>query len=144
MFLCIYKPPQGNVDNFLNALNEILTVTKDKNYNEIFIFGDLNLNLLLQNNANIKDLNNLMYSYPLFPLTTLPTRVTATSATIIDQIWSTYIEHNVGNYIIKTDITDHFPVVSLFKCNNLQFPPVYKTIRTFTQEALDGFSISFS
>lgn len=139
LFLCIYRPPQGNVDAFLNTLNEILVIAKDKNYNELFIFGDLNLNLLLQNNANIKDLNNLMYSYSLFPLTTLPTRVTDTSATIIDQIWSTYLEHNTGNYIVKTDITDHFPVISLFKCNNFQSSPVLKTIRSFTQEALDAF-----
>ena len=46
LFICVYRPPQGDVNSFINALTEILTLTKDKNYNEIFIFGDFNLNLL--------------------------------------------------------------------------------------------------
>ena len=132
IFICIYRPPQGNVNDFLNTLNEILTNAKDKNYNEIFIFGDINLNLLQHNDNTIQDLINLMYSYSLFPLTTLPTRITDTSATIIDHIWSTYVENNVGNYVIKTDITDHFPVVSLFKCSSTQVSPTFITKRTFT------------
>lgn len=144
LFICIYRPPQGDFNSFINALNEILTITKNTNYNEIFIFGDFNLNLLLHNDNKIQEFSNLMYSYSLTPLTTLPTRVTATSATIIDHIWSTFIENNVGNFVIKTDITDHFPVVSLFKCNNIPSPPVYITKRTFTEEALDKFSTTLS
>ena len=144
IFICIYRPPQGNVNDFINALNDILTIAKDKNYNEIFILGDINLNLLQHNNDIIQDLVNLMSSYSLFPLTTLPTRVTDTSATLIDHIWSTFVENNVGNYVIKTDITDHFPVVSLFECSNTPSPPTFITKRTFTQEALHTFSSALS
>ena len=47
-------------------LNEILTIAKDRNYNDIFILGDINLNLLQHNDDIIQDLINLMYSYSLF------------------------------------------------------------------------------
>lgn len=143
-FICIYRPPQGNVNYFINVLNENLTIAKDRNYNEIFILGDINLNLLQHNDNEIKDLINLMQSYSLFPLTTLPTRVTATSATLIDHIWSTFVENNIGNFVIKTDITDHFPVVSSFNCSSTPSPPTFITKRTFTQEALHTFSYTLS
>lgn len=144
--ICIYRPPQGNVNNFLHAFYEILSVTKEKAHHEIFILGDLNLNLLQHEDDNIQDLNNLMYSYSLFPLTTLPTRVTATSATLIDHIWSKFVENNVGNNVIKTDITDHFPVVSLFtrKCSISPFPPKFLKKRSITQDALEEFSSALS
>lgn len=142
--ICIYRPPQGNLNDFLHALTEILTIIKSTTHNEIFIFGDLNLNLLQHEDENIQDLINLMYSYSLVPFTTLPTRVTATSATLIDHIWSTYVENNVGNYIIKTDITDHFPVASLFRCDVAPSPPTFIRKRTITPEALDIFSTALS
>ena len=40
IFICIYRPLQSNVNYFFNALNEILTISKDEIYNEIFIIGD--------------------------------------------------------------------------------------------------------
>ena len=145
ILICIYRPPQGNsINNFLTALNEILTNIKDKNYNEIFIFGDFNMNLLQNNDHNIQDLINLMYSYSLFPLITLATRVTATSATLIDHIWSTNVENIVSNYVIKTDISDHFPIVSLFNCNAISSHPTYIKKRSFTQNALEEFSTCLS
>ena len=49
IFICIYRAALGNINNFLSALTHILTLAKDINYNEIFILGDINLNLL-QNN----------------------------------------------------------------------------------------------
>ena len=39
IFICIYRLPQDNVNYFFNALNEILTIANDRNYNEIFILG---------------------------------------------------------------------------------------------------------
>ena len=109
-----------------------------------YLLLETNFNLLQHNDDIIQDLINLMYSYSLFTLTTLPTRVTATSAILIDHIWSTYVENNVGNYVIKTDITDNFPVVSLFKCSSTPSSPTFITKRTFTQESLHTFSSALS
>ena len=43
-----------------------------------------------------------------FPLITLPTRVTAVSGTIIDNL-ITNDHKNIISGIIKTDLTDHYP-----------------------------------
>ena len=81
-----------------------------------------------------------MYSYSLLPITTLPTRVTDTSSTLIDQIWTSQIENNVSNYVLKTDITDHYPVISVFKCDKyLANNPTYITKRILNQDSIDKF-----
>ena len=140
LFICIYRPPQSSINNFCNILHEILHRSTGKNYCGVFIFGDFNLNLLQYNSDTVQDFINLMYSFSLYPLTTLPTRVTTTSSTLIDHIWSTQIETNIANYVIKTDITDHFPVMSVFKCDKQSlFHPTYTKKRFFYQESITKF-----
>ena len=58
-----------------------------------------------------------MYSFSYTPLITKPTRVNDNCASLIDNIWSTEVEHNVRNCILYTDISDHFPIMSYFSCN---------------------------
>lgn len=82
-----------------------------------------------------------MYLYSFPPLITKATRVTNTSATLIDHIWVTKTENNINNCTLQLDITDHFPVVSQFS-NHSSFNPetVYITKRTISQAALENFS----
>ena len=42
------------------------------------------------------------------------TRVTYNTASLIDHIWATDTEENYRNYIIKSDISDQFPVITQF------------------------------
>lgn len=95
-------------------MSDILSYVNDQNYFGVFIFGDFNLDLL-KCNENVSDFINLMHSFSLFPSITKPTRVTNNTATLIDHIWSTQIEYNINNYVIQTDISDHFPTFSQFK-----------------------------
>ena len=53
---------------------------------------------------------DLIYSYYLVPVILKPTRITETSATIIDSIMTNSNE-KIKTGIIVTDITDHFPNV---------------------------------
>ena len=140
LYICIYRPPQSNIKDFYESLTEILTFINDKSYHAIFLFGDFNLDLLQQND-NIQEFINLMYNYSLFPLTTLPIRIIPTSATLIDHIWSSLVEHNLANYIFKTYVTDHYPVLSIFKCDkSAQSEPTYTSKRIFSQANLHKFN----
>ena len=116
LIICIYRPPSGNVNDFLEYLTETLSTAGHKKYRGVYILGDFNLDLLKHNDNNyIGDFINLMFSFSLFPFTTKPTRVSDTTASIIDHIWSDQVECNLNNFIIHTDITDHFPIASQFK-----------------------------
>ena len=114
-------------------MNDILSLVYDKNFEAIYVFGDFNLNLFKCNDNNVSDYVNLMYSFSLFPFITKPTRITSTSATLIDHMWSTQLAENVGNFIIQTDISDHFPILSQFKTHNVQEPKIIwkRSITTF-------------
>lgn len=67
-----------------------------------------------------------------------PTRVTDITATLIDHIWSTQVGTNTGNFIIRTDISDHYPVISQFNIPVCR-APTYFYKRVITDFALNNF-----
>ena len=76
-------------------------------------FGDYNINIL---NYDVHSLTgefvDTMSSYAFVPLINRPTRVTATSATVIDNIFTNNFE-NLENYfqgVLVTDISDHYSI----------------------------------
>lgn len=139
VFVCIYRPPSGNFNSFHETMSDILTTVHEKIYQNIYIFGDFNLDLLKGNNHNVQEFVNIMSSFSLFPFITRPTRVTHTSATLIDHIWSTQLEGNTGNYIIQTDITDHFPTISQFQLEHAPQKPDFVFKRVITSVSLEYF-----
>jgi len=76
--------------------------------------GDFNLNLLKYDENPVHDLITLLYSHMFYPTITKPTRVTNTSATLIDQIWHNNLQTYYSSGIIYTTISDHFPIISTF------------------------------
>lgn len=142
LFGCIYRPPSGNLDAFFASLLAIFRIINAKKYHSVNLIGDWNLDLLKHNeNSSVHEFINIMYSNSLFPLTTKPTRVTDTTATIIDHIWTSLAEINTGNYIIQTDITDHFPILSQFELININANiPVYIQKRIMSTIALNLFN----
>ena len=101
----------------LNILQTLKAENK-KNY----IMGDFNINLLnYYHHAETRDYVDTMYSNAFLPLITKSTRITPTSATLIDNIYSTNIpgENTQMQGIIYTDISDH---LSIFMQNNNTSP----------------------
>ncbi|XP_065639571.1 uncharacterized protein LOC136072316 [Hydra vulgaris] len=67
--------------------------------------------LQYEKNANIKLFFDEMLQYYIFPIINKPTRVTPTSITAVDNILTNSIfDTSLKAGIIKTDISDHFPV----------------------------------
>ena len=115
--LVIYRPPDGNVSMFLDSVEEIFRYTRENNYNNILITGDLNIDLLKNDNKS-EHLINLMSSNHCFCTVTKPTRVADNSATLIDHVWASIADKNLANFIIQDDISDHYLIFSQFKCKN--------------------------
>ena len=84
---CIYRPPNTDINVFIARLAFLCEdISKDyKNY-KITITGDFNFDIFL-NNKFVTEYPSLMYSYDFMPLILRPTRVSATSATLLDHIW---------------------------------------------------------
>ena len=111
----VYRRPGKNFQDFFNHMNNIIEVIKTEN-KICYISGDFNLNLLNMNQSNeISDFVNLLTSTNFLCTITRPTRVTSNSATLIDHLWSNNYENLIANGSIYSHITDHFPVMSVFK-----------------------------
>lgn len=112
----VYRLPKVNISQFFDELERIFDYIDGVKFNRVFFLGDWSLDLLKHNeDINVQRFINLMNSDSCISLTTKPTRVSETSATLIDHVWTSVAECNTGNYIVYTDITDHFPLISQFK-----------------------------
>ena len=106
-----YRQPAGNIEVFEDSFKKILAPKKHKN-NPIYITGDLNLNLLdYKSNAKVKSYLNIIFAHSFIPLINKPTRISKNNATVIDHLLTnTFINENYLTGIVKTDISDHFPI----------------------------------
>ena len=76
--------------------------------------GDFNINLLnVATHQKTNDFIDNVIAQGFIPYITKPTRITSTTATLIDHLYSnhTHIEYDSG--IIITDMTDHFVIFYL-------------------------------
>ena len=77
--------------------------------------GDFNLDLLnYDQHTKTQDFLDALFSYMMIPLITRPTRVTAYSATLIDNIFTNCFSHNILSGNILNDFSDHFPIFAFF------------------------------
>ena len=105
----VYRSPSGSKQSF-NQHFENNILSNLSNSQDYIIAGDFNLNLLNpQNDRQIEEFSNLMFSKSLFPLITKPTHrnpQTLRPKTLIDHIWSNLSLQSEAS-IIDYHITHH-------------------------------------
>ena len=99
-----------SIDNFTTDIDPIY-----KQLNEekklFYVMGDFNIDLLkVDTDRSIHEYLEFIYSYSILPTIYKPTRITATTATIIDNIL-TNNEDVMQSTILVTDISDHLPTI---------------------------------
>ena len=106
-----YRPPSGEVQSFIKYLESFFEMRYQEN-KKIYFIGDFNLDSLKYNESNnIKSVFDIFIRNSIIPLITKPTRVTQTSETIIDHIFTNdFSSQNLLSGVITTDISDHFPI----------------------------------
>ena len=100
----IYRPPNGNIDAFSTVLREILGSFRPTQ--NLLVAGDFNIDTLVENNAS-NSYSETFLCHGLLPYISLPTRITETSITCIDHIWTNIYANSVSG-ILQTSISDHF------------------------------------
>ena len=96
---------------------------------------DHNLDLLKSHlHNNTQEFINMNYDSDLFPVITKPTRITHTSATLIDNIFlDSLLTGSITNRIIIDDISDHLPTVTILENINHSVKKKAKIISRDTQ-----------
>ena len=111
----MYRPPNRDLDQFNQDLAVVLeTITRERKF--CYILGDYNLDPLnCESHQYTKDFLEIMYSNSFIPLINRPTRITATTATLIDNIFTNNHQEKVNSQqgIIPYHISDHFPIFHL-------------------------------
>lgn len=108
MVVVIYRPPSGNVEEFIELLDEFLGKLPSSKI-PCFICGDFNIDLnMVDRNSKVRHFVNTMLSFGFYPAINICTRVTETSESIIDNIFVNM------NYLCPTVVinsaSDHFGV----------------------------------
>ena len=137
----IYRPntaPKADLDIFTTTLQDIMNIINTERRHSI-IMGDMNIDLLksdthTKTNEYLESLFTLGFS----PVITLPTRLTSSSATLIDHIYTNKLQ-STNSGIIITDVADHFGVFHITKENKVTKPNTTKQARYFSQKNIDKF-----
>ena len=76
--------------------------------------GDFNINLLnVATHQNTNDFIDNVIAQGFIPYITKPTRITCTTATLLDHLYSNHSHTGYDSGIIITDMTDHFGIFHL-------------------------------
>ena len=138
--VAIYRPPNGNIDEFVTTLNLVLSneALKDK---KIFIAGDMNINIMAQTNESDNYLN-MLHSFFFLPTITNPTRYNTNTATNLDHIFINSLIP-FSSAVIATSLSDHHGTsitLKLFDFDSNTRTNSKKTFRPYSDENLNRFS----
>ena len=142
----IYKPPSGTTEHlvdFTNKFTQWAAVINEKP-KKSYLCGDFNINLLqIQTNQHFNQFYDSLTSTGFIPKITLPTRISETSATLIDNIFTNNIDRAHVSGILSRKFSDHQMIFSLQKCNKcqkLKHNEKYIEVELTSQDNLDKFA----
>jgi len=126
----VYRPPDFGVNFFLDEL--------EMQFSEIvgecdimFCMGDLNINLFHCDREPGSSLVALLDGLGLTQLIDSPTRITATSSTLIDLIITNKPDIAMDSGTLDVQIADHDIIFSILYIRKEKQSPIYKTYRDF-------------
>lgn len=91
--------------SFENVLNTYYEQIK------CIIVGDFNIN-------QIETFVNNLISSGFYPTISKPTKITSSTAALIDSIMTNITKYNIVSGIIYSDILDHFPVFNIYELDS--------------------------
>ena len=110
LLVSAYRPPNTKARTFLTEYKRLLNSLKKNKGHEIIIGLDHNLDLLKSHlNQPTNDFMELSLDRELIPCITKPTRITNSSASLIDNILiSRSLQRSYDSFVLLEDISDHF------------------------------------
>ena len=141
----VYRMPDSSVDVFNERLADISNYVQKEN-KLFYLLGDLNIDLFKHDvHGPTSESLDTIYSYNVYPLITKPTRVTTSSATLIDHILSNNIDIPYGHTqgILCTSMSDHFAIFHIagnMSTSKLTPPVSLKLTRDMRRKKIDKLS----
>ena len=105
----IYRPHHSDTGGLTCFFEDIDLIFKElnKTKKKCFLMGDFNINLLDSSDNNTQLFTDAMFNSNFYPLINKPTRITSSSASTIDHIWTNVTNTCINSGIITHCVTDH-------------------------------------
>ena len=109
----LYRPPNQNLQDFIDGLDSFL-VRISKENKACYLMADWNLDLMKHHKHDkTSEFLDIMFSRAFFPLISRPTRITSSTASLIDNIFTNDVTNCAVSGLLFTDISDHLPIFSI-------------------------------
>ena len=102
----IYRPPDGNIDNFVSYLEESVSTLHDHRTPDVILMSDYNIDLG-KKTTNAAKLEHFASNNLLTQKVESPTRTTNTGATIIDHIYVSNDDFYCMSGVTDPGLSDH-------------------------------------
>ena len=147
----LYRPPCNNVNEFIDNLDSTLECPCFAN-KHFYLMGDFNIDLdkskgqtasSIDNNTNIQNKDKLLNTFSAFaihPCINKPTRITTTSSTLIDNIFTNTLSKRHDSGILYCDVSDHLPIFTISSRQVLKTKIKPKDI-TYRKETVENIRI---
>ena len=113
----VYRPPGSDISCFSQEIARIMGLIGRM---EGYIMGDFNVDLLNKTHGGVMpDVLGEFMSGGFYPLISLPTRITDTTATLIDNIWTNNLQVEIVSGLVTVRLSDHLPVFSFMGGNRV-------------------------
>ena len=118
----VYRSPNQELTANLQFIDHRTPILKaiSKSQTPIIITGDQNYNLVKYNKNCASDLIDLLYENSFYPAITKLTRFTATSATVLDHMWTNILNKKLASAVMVDCEAVHLPILL---CVQLHNPP---------------------
>ena len=111
----LYRHPGSNICEYHSSFETSLE-SLNQHKLQYCNCGGINIDLLqCELKASVKNYKEMLVSLGCLPLIKYPTRISSSSATLIDDIYTNNVTHATATYILYEDISDHLPVMLLLK-----------------------------
>ena len=145
----VYRHPGTRLNAFVTNLESTLQKI-DNQCCESLVCGDFNADgLKLDTNRSTADFYNCLMTYNFVPAITLPTRITDTTMTLIDNIFIKINKKNINDKVlagnIYSDISDHLPNFIIIQGHKqLSSASSRKKVRIYGEQNLEKFANGIS
>ena len=102
--------------------------------------GDMNIDLLkFESHTKTNEYIENIFSHGFIPMISKPTRVTPSSATLIDHIITHNIDSSNTSGIIINDVADHFGIFHVSSVKSTKASNKYRQVRSYSENNLLKF-----
>ena len=145
----VYRHPKNNYNLFEEYLLKVINTLKRENV-LFYLQGDINIDLLNPSAQMTERYLDCLLPNNIVPCITKPTRITQSSATLIDHVNIFRPLNQIAKFVdagcLLLDISDHLPTFFILKGTSIsqKVPQVRPKVRIFSQRNLTQFGNELS